>query len=151
MCTYGMFHAWKPRQALSFCLYLRECSVLHAHVMHLEGDWQVVAVSQHNHHGRLRYQLQQSLISRLQENPDDLIEKMQFQLFESLDVQGHFGMSQLKHIQRRFGKDADVMQVFMELVSMCALLYHSLLTSTDHLQSCLLSIQASWQIGHVTI
>eukprot|EP00892_Ulva_mutabilis_P001637 jgi/Ulvmu1/11474/UM077_0018.1 len=51
------------------------------------------------------------------ENPDDLIEKTQFQLFESLGIQGHFGMSQLKHIQRRFGKDADVMQLFMELVS----------------------------------
>lgn len=51
------------------------------------------------------------------ENPDDHIEKMQFQLFQSLGIQGHFGMNQLRLIQRRFGQDADVMQAFMELVS----------------------------------
>lgn len=53
---------------------------------------------------------------------------MQFQLFQSLGIQGHFGMSELRQVQRRFGQDADVMQAFMQLVSayvLCHCIMHS--------------------------
>lgn len=51
------------------------------------------------------------------QDPEDLVEIMQFKEFEKIGVQGHFGVSQLKHVQKQFGKDAEVMGIFMTLVN----------------------------------
>jgi hypothetical protein len=51
------------------------------------------------------------------QDPEDVVERMQFKEFERIGVQGHFGVSQLKHVQKQFSKDADVMGALMTLVN----------------------------------
>lgn len=54
------------------------------------------------------------------QDPEDLIEELQFKEFEKIGVQGHFGVGQLRHVQKQFRNDPEVIGALTMLVNSCA-------------------------------
>lgn len=44
---------------------------------------------------------------------------MQSKEFEKIGIQGHFGVMQLRHVQKLFSKNAEVMGALLTLVKAC--------------------------------
>lgn len=51
------------------------------------------------------------------QNVSDLVNQMQFQIFQSMGVQGDFGIGSLRHIRQWFSQDADLLRMFYTFVN----------------------------------
>lgn len=67
----------------------------------------------------IHFDFQRSIMSSILplQDPEDLIEILQFKEFEKLGIQGHFGVGQLRHLQKQFSQDPEAMGALMMLVN----------------------------------